>query len=71
MRQIQRNFELLFPTVMQITKIADHRDMNTRLTCEIDEVRATMPNGRPASWPCDAYTTISGPTPTGPGPVTC
>ena len=59
MAQVQRDFELLFPTVMQITKIADHRDMNALLMREIDEVRATTPNGRPVSWSCDLYTTIS------------
>lgn len=59
MEQVQRDFELLFPTVMQITKIANHRDMNAQLTREIDEIRATTPNGRPGSWSCDVYTTIS------------
>lgn len=59
MEQVQREFDLLFPTVMQITKITDHRDMNAQLMREIDEVRATTPNGRPGSWSCDVYTTIS------------
>ena len=59
MVQVQRDFELLFPTVMQLTKIADHRDMNAHLMREIDAIRATTPNGRPVSWSCDVYTTIS------------
>ncbi len=59
MEQVQREFELLFPTVMQITNIADCRDMNAQLMHEIDEIRATTPNGRPDSWSCDVYTTIS------------
>ncbi len=59
MARVQRDFELLFPTVMQITKIADHRDMNAQLIREVDEIRATTPNGRPVSWSCDVYTTIS------------
>ena len=59
MVQVQRDFELLFPTVMHITKIADHRDMNAQLIREVDEIRATTPNGRPVSWSCDLYTTIS------------
>jgi uncharacterized protein (TIGR02466 family) len=59
MARVQRDFELLFPTVMQITKIADHRDMNAQLMREVDEIRATTPNGRPVSWSCDVYTTIS------------
>ena len=59
MAQVQRDFELLFPTVIQMTKIGDHRDMNAQLIREIDEIRATTPNGRPVSWSCDVYTTIS------------
>ncbi len=59
MAQVQRHFELLFPTVLQMTKIADCRDMNAQLIREIDEIRATTPNGRPVSWSCDVYTTIS------------
>lgn len=59
MEQVQREFDLLFPTVMQIAKVTDHRDMNAQLMREIDEVRATTPNGRPGSWSCDVYTTIS------------
>ena len=59
MTSVEREFELLFPTVMQITKIADHREMNEQLMREIEDVRATTPNGRPVSWSCDVYTTIS------------
>jgi len=59
MAQVQRDFELLFPTVVQMTKIADHREMNAQLIREVDEIRATTPNGRPVSWSCDVYTTIS------------
>ena len=59
MAQVQRDFELLFPTVVQMTKIADHREMNAQLMREVDEIRATTPNGRPVSWSCDVYTTIS------------
>jgi uncharacterized protein (TIGR02466 family) len=44
---------------MQITQIGDYQDMNAQLMREIDEIRATTPNGRPVSWSCDVYTTIS------------
>lgn len=59
MSRAEREFELLFPTAVQITKIADHRQMNEQLMQEIDAIRATTPNGRPAAWSCDVYTTIS------------
>ena len=59
MAQVQRDFELLFPTVMQITKIADHQAMNAQLIREVEQIRANTPNGRPVSWSCDVYTTIS------------
>ena len=59
MVHVQRDFELLFPTAIQITKIADDQDMNAQLMREIDAIRATTPNGRPVSWSCDVYTTIS------------
>ena len=58
MENAQREFELLFPTVMQITKIANYPEMNAQLIKEVDEIRASTPNGRPVSWSCDVYTTI-------------
>ena len=54
-----RELYRLFPTVVQTTKVADHRALNARLLEEIDDVRASTPNGRPESWSCDVYTTIS------------
>jgi uncharacterized protein (TIGR02466 family) len=58
MAEEQRNFERLFPTVVQMSMIPEHRELNARLLEEIDDVRKTTPNGRPASWSCDVYTTI-------------
>lgn len=58
MAEAQRNFEMLFPTVIQMTVIPDFRELNARLLEEIEEVRRTTPGGRPASWSCDVYTTI-------------
>lgn len=54
----QRDFKLIFPTVVQMTMISDHEDLNAQLNREVDEIRRTTPNGRPASWSCDLYTTI-------------
>lgn len=54
----QRTFERLFPTVVQMTRVPEHQALNARLLEEIDEVRRTTPNSRPASWSCDVYTTI-------------
>lgn len=58
MAQAQREFELLFPTVIQITKIDGYQDMNAQLMNEVKAIRDTTPNGRPVSWSCDVYTTI-------------
>ena len=58
MEEAQRDFELLFPTVVQITKISECSVLNAKLMSEVDEIRASTPNGRPASWSCDVYTTI-------------
>jgi len=58
MRDNQRKFELLFPTVMQMTMVADREALNAELMREIEQVRKITPNGRPASWSCDVYTTI-------------
>ncbi len=58
MAQNQRDFKLIFPTVIQMTLIGDHQDLNTQLNREVDEIRDATPNSRPASWSCDVYTTI-------------
>jgi uncharacterized protein (TIGR02466 family) len=58
MAQNQRDFQLIFPTVMLMTMIDDHEDLNAQLIREVDEIRGATPNGRPASWSCDVYTTI-------------
>jgi uncharacterized protein (TIGR02466 family) len=54
----QRDFKLIFPTVVQMTMINDHEELNAQLNREVDEIRRTTVNGRPASWSCDLYTTI-------------
>lgn len=59
MARNQRDFKLIFPTVIQMTLIGDHEVLNAQLNREVDEIRAATPNGRPASWSCDVYTTIS------------
>ena len=38
--------------------IGDHADLNAQLMHDVDEIRRTTPNGRPASWSGDVYTTI-------------
>jgi uncharacterized protein (TIGR02466 family) len=59
MARYQRDFKLIFPTVVQMTVIGDHEDLNAQLNREVDEIRGATPNGRPESWSCDVYTTIS------------
>ena len=58
MAQNQRDFKLIFPTVIQMTMVGDHEDLNTQLNREVDEIRGATPNSRPPSWSCDVYTTI-------------
>ncbi len=58
MAQNERDFELIFPTVIQMTKVGEHAELNFRLNREIEEIRGATPNGRPSSWACDVYTTI-------------
>lgn len=56
----QRDFKLIFPTVIQMTMISDHAELNAQLKHEADEIRRATPNSRPASWSGDLYTTIAG-----------
>ena len=58
MVQNQRNFKLIFPTVVQMTMISEHQALNAQLYHEVEEIRRTTPNGRPASWSCELYTTL-------------
>lgn len=58
MTENQRQFELLFPSVVQMTMLEDREALNAELLREIEQVRKITPNGRPASWSCDVYTTI-------------
>jgi len=55
----RRDFKMIFPTVVHQSLVDGHDELNAQLQAEIDEIRDNTPNGRPASWSCDVYTTIS------------
>jgi uncharacterized protein (TIGR02466 family) len=52
-------FKTLFPTPFFVARAPDHEAINKALLSEIDVIRASTPNGRPDSWSCNVYTTIS------------
>ena len=58
----QDDLQLLFPTVIQVSQIADHEALNRRLLEVIDKVKGSEPNSKPESWSCDLFTTIGSPT---------
>ena len=49
---------MLFPTVIQVSQIADHETLNNGLLKVIDEVKRNEPNSKPDAWSCDLFTTI-------------
>jgi uncharacterized protein (TIGR02466 family) len=56
---ITRSYEKLFPVPVLFTKVPNGRALNERLAREIGEIRAVTPNGKPDSWACDVYTTMT------------
>lgn len=53
---------MLFPTVIQVSQIADHEALNLGLLKVIDEIKKNEPNSKPDSWSCDLFTTIGAAT---------
>ena len=45
---------MLFPTVIQVSQIADHETLNNGLLKVIDEVKRNEPNSKPDAWSCDS-----------------
>ncbi len=52
------DIRMLFPTVIQVSQIADHEALNRGLLEVIDEVKRREPSSKPDSWSCDLFTTI-------------
>ena len=48
----------LFPTLVQVSQLADHERLNAGLLRAVAEVKRNVPNSRPASWVGNVYTTI-------------
>ena len=57
--ETETEVNLVFPTPVQVSEIADSKTLNASLISEIDDVRKVTPNGLPNSWSCEVYTTIS------------
>ncbi len=57
--ETETEVNLVFPTPVQVSEIADSRTLNASLINEINDVRKVTPNGLPNSWSCEVYTTIS------------
>ncbi|MBS36545.1 MAG: hypothetical protein CMO26_11535 [Thiotrichales bacterium] len=58
MNESSPKFQLLFPTVVQMTLIEGHQALNADLNREFDRIRRETPNGRPQAWSSEVYTTI-------------
>lgn len=52
-------FKNLFPTPLFVARVPNYEGLNKSLESEIKSIRDATPNGRPKSWSCDVYTTIS------------
>ena len=59
--QTEDNLQLLFPTVVQVSQIPNHQEMNESLLRAISDIRKTEKNSKPDSWACDLFTTIGSP----------
>ena len=57
--ETETEINLVFPTPIQVSEIADADALNAKLLSEIREVRKITPNGLPNSWTCEVYTTIT------------
>ena len=55
------NLQMLFPTVVQISQIANHDEIKQGLMAAVNKMRNSEPNSKPQSWACDLYTTIGSP----------
>lgn len=57
----QDHLQLLFPTVVQTSRIAEADRLNAELETTIQLARQRLPSSKPQSWACDLYTTIGSP----------
>jgi uncharacterized protein (TIGR02466 family) len=57
--ETETEVNLVFPTPIQVSEIADAGALNETLLSEIQAVRKVTPNGLPNSWTCEVYTTIT------------
>ncbi|HAA91225.1 MAG TPA: hypothetical protein DCS82_10840 [Rhodospirillaceae bacterium] len=56
---IERKLEGLFRVPVLVTRVPNGPELNEAMINELDQIREETPNGKPSSWACDVYTTIS------------
>jgi uncharacterized protein (TIGR02466 family) len=54
-----RRLQRLFPVPLLVTEVPDSDALNQKIQDEIDTIMRETPNGKPDSWACDVFTTIS------------
>ena len=57
--KIERTVEDLFKIPIQVTRAPSGKKLCERMIKELRHVQAETPNGKPSSWACDVYTTIT------------
>ena len=57
--KIERVVEDLFKVPIQLTRAPNSKGLCDAMIQELDQIRTETPNGKPTSWACDVYTTIS------------
>lgn len=56
---IERTLEGLFRVPVLVTRVPNGAELNAAMIEELDRIREETPNGKPPSWACDVYTTIT------------
>jgi len=56
---VTRDSLTLFPTPLWVRRVDGWETLNTSVVAASDAIMADTPNGKPASWGADVYTTIS------------
>ena len=54
-----RTTEQIFPVLIHVSRPPEPEVLNQHLLGEIEAIRAATPNGKPESWGCDVYTTMT------------
>jgi uncharacterized protein (TIGR02466 family) len=58
-QSVIRETEALFPTIVQISRLPNAKELNSSLKEAVKKLRKLTPNGRPDSWMSTVYTTLN------------